>query len=450
MATPSPHLERTVASVKEWSRRTTIAPTTTVHGLRDHEATILPPPIDFDSGVHDWKSFTISSEIRRKPTSIALPIVDDSAEGSQSTGNILGKQIHITMPAASTTTTSSTPKKKTNVIDTILARKQLQRIMVPLGSGMVGGRVVGYRNKVLHARRQLTRLVDANVQEKQKCDRKAACCTVRKLISENNIGCKPIGRGRVFGNYFSKNRNKKSTNKIASTPAAVIDPFTETSDPDDEILLVKHNLILNLEKFLDERKDLVKRKLELRLEKDRLEVLRKSKSESDLRHQLTGYCEIYSTCIDQMKYVQNKCQQLPDGSRIDIVHLELEESVENCLVEEIATGTAKTSESCPAEWPTLPAFNDDSNNCRCCESLNSCRQSADNSVLARRLKLEEERLKKKSAECQIQSYDEYRRLRVLQQRTNEQQLSSLSEQQSPSENVQTNLEDRSEQKRHLI
>lgn len=47
-------------------------------------------------------------------------------------------------------------RKPNKVLDAVLARKQLQRILVPLGSSQSGNRVLGYRNKVLQARRQLS------------------------------------------------------------------------------------------------------------------------------------------------------------------------------------------------------------------------------------------------------------------------------------------------------
>jgi hypothetical protein len=70
------------------------------------------------------------------------------------------------------------------------------------------------------------------------------------------------------------------------------------------------DLIRNLQEYLDKHDFDTKHRLreQALLEEKRLALLRRERSEYLKLGRNTGYCELYSTCADQLKFVQANCQ----------------------------------------------------------------------------------------------------------------------------------------------
>ncbi|KAI6194152.1 hypothetical protein M3Y96_01094300 [Aphelenchoides besseyi] len=152
---------------------------------------------------------------------------------------------------------------------------------------------------------------------------------------------------------------------------------------------IRTELLRNLEEYIERSiyENNHRRREQAKREEERLVVLRRSRSDYENLNQSTGYCEQWTTCSYQLRFLQAQCQgrnDVNEGSKMpeifrrrfgscnaklwseyqvtDELRLRLLQNLEDCVVEEIANGRATISPKCSADWPVLPNF-DDSLNC---------------------------------------------------------------------------------------
>uniref|UniRef100_A0A914HXP0 Uncharacterized protein n=1 Tax=Globodera rostochiensis TaxID=31243 RepID=A0A914HXP0_GLORO len=165
-----------------------------------------------------------------------------------------------------------------------------------------------------------------------------------------------------------------------------------------------------------------------------------------------NHCFLFVACMLQLRSLQSDhCRSLPEAGRpvpgpprrrfgrcnsrllplferADSARAELERGAEECLEENVRNGTARAKSSCPSELPVqLPLGSNLEcpervallhQHCkklgRCCETLESCQNRVGTSGLARRVRLEEEKLAVRSTQCQKQAHEMFRILRDKQ------------------------------------
>uniref|UniRef100_A0A7E4V0U4 Uncharacterized protein n=1 Tax=Panagrellus redivivus TaxID=6233 RepID=A0A7E4V0U4_PANRE len=211
-----------------------------------------------------------------------------------------------------------------------------------------------------------------------------------------------------------------------------------TRSEEAEMMLVKKDLVKNLEMFVE------KHTYDAAIEKEneRLRILRRSRQDpaaSDL-----SYCKLYSICNEQLKFVQKECEDsggrlvpgLPKRrfgdcnkrlvaqyKRVDKMRKRLEKGYDTCLADRITSKNASSISTCPSDWPVLPLFEEQyicdqrkrviQNHCtklaRCCSAAQDCRATLDSSTLSKNLVNKQERLAEASAKCQIRAYNDYKK-----------------------------------------
>ncbi|KAI6227906.1 hypothetical protein M3Y95_00566100 [Aphelenchoides besseyi] len=203
---------------------------------------------------------------------------------------------------------------------------------------------------------------------------------------------------------------------------------------------IRNDLIRNLEEYVERSiyENNHRRREQAKKEEERLVVLRRSRSDYENLNQSTGYCEQWTTCSYQLRFLQAQCQGRSDvneGTKMpeifrrrfgscnaklwseyqvtDELRLRLLQNLEDCVVEEIANGRATISSKCSADWPVLPTF-DDSLNCdtktklvhshctqlgRCCESLKVCRVQVEKDPMFSQLNTAKQSLNSHAIKC---------------------------------------------------
>ncbi|KAI6178942.1 hypothetical protein M3Y98_00556400 [Aphelenchoides besseyi] len=203
---------------------------------------------------------------------------------------------------------------------------------------------------------------------------------------------------------------------------------------------IRTELLRNLEEYIERSiyENNHRRREQAKREEERLVVLRRSRSDYENLNQSTGYCEQWTTCSYQLRFLQAQCQgrnDVNEGSKMpeifrrrfgscnaklwseyqvtDELRLRLLQNLEDCVVEEIANGRATISPKCSADWPVLPNF-DDSLNCdmktklvhshctqlgRCCESLKVCRVQVEKDPMFSQLNAAKQSLNSHAIKC---------------------------------------------------
>uniref|UniRef100_A0A914YKL7 Uncharacterized protein n=1 Tax=Panagrolaimus superbus TaxID=310955 RepID=A0A914YKL7_9BILA len=224
----------------------------------------------------------------------------------------------------------------------------------------------------------------------------------------------------------------------------VIAPKIKMTEADEsEMLVVKEDLIKNLEQFVKNNAKKQNEKQKLSIESSRIEMLRTSQEEFKAEQISMDYCKLYTVCSEEQKYVSKSCEGnngklipgLPrrrfgkcnkrlvtDYKRMNSMKQKVERLFEKCLSDKIALNDASSiSETCPKEWPILPEFEQEAtcihrvrlvqNHCaklsRCCTAAQDCRLSVDEMPVSWKLIQKEEAVAKASAKCQIKAYNDY-------------------------------------------
>ncbi|KAE9551856.1 hypothetical protein FO519_004930 [Halicephalobus sp. NKZ332] len=239
-----------------------------------------------------------------------------------------------------------------------------------------------------------------------------------------------------------------TTTSTTSIQSAISSPAQLTSEQEAEIVLVKSELMRNLEEYLKRNEKEVKKRLSEEKQKKRLIELRTSKKEYLDKDREMSYCHLYSICSEELKFIQKSCKAvegrlipgLPrrrfgecnrklvaEYKNIEKLKKKSEKEFETCLAFKILESPSPTSlDICPAEWPLLSQFDVSytcsqktrivQNHCsklaRCCSAVQECREELEESETAMILTEKEEEAAKASATCQIKAYNDYKKFRT--------------------------------------
>uniref|UniRef100_A0AC35F0M4 Uncharacterized protein n=1 Tax=Panagrolaimus sp. PS1159 TaxID=55785 RepID=A0AC35F0M4_9BILA len=208
-----------------------------------------------------------------------------------------------------------------------------------------------------------------------------------------------------------------------------------------EMLVVKEDLIKNLEQFVKSKQMSVELKQKFSAEPSRIEMLRTTKKEFETEQISMDYCKLYAICSQEQKFVTKSCDTgigklipgLPrrrfgkcnkrlvtEYKRMNSMKQKVERLFEKCLSEKIAFNMP-TTETCSKDWPILPEFEREAtcihrvrlvqNHCaklsRCCTASQDCRIIVDEMPISTKLIQKEEAVAQASAKCQIKAYSDY-------------------------------------------
>ncbi|KAH7718562.1 hypothetical protein AAVH_13972 [Aphelenchoides avenae] len=280
----------------------------------------------------------------------------------------------------------------------------------------------------------------------QNVDKKALLSYLKAEAADGAVERTTVSYSSVTPIFYRVPHSWRPSSSIRRAPQKKINiaalPLIDTED----LRMAQEQLVRNLQDYFRKENDRYRKKLERDLEMDRLLALSRTREDYLARNKTTGYCEQFSTCSDELKYLKKKCrakqeqilENLPkrkfincqdkfivDFQSVESLKEQAEEAFENCLVEQIALGQATVADNCPADWPVLSSpdiratcterIKTVEDHCkklgRCCSSLQTCRKTVEETPLVKELTARRFELVSTAPECKVNPKDAFLRYR---------------------------------------